>query len=116
MASRLGFFLAVVTAVSVIACSDESGSMSPAGPSAASSAQAEGTGGVIEIEGDVSRLSGSCPALTFRLGSQLVRTASSTIFEHIKCSEVKNGLELEVYGRMQSDGSLTATGIQPEYY
>ena len=70
--------------------------------------------GIIEIEGDVSRLSG-CPALTFRLGSQVVRTTSSTIFEHIKCSEVKNGIELEVYGRMQVDSSLTATGIQPEY-
>jgi len=75
-----------------------------------------GPGGIIEIEGDVSSLSGGCPALTFRLGSQVVRTTSSTSFEHIKCSEVKNGIELEVYGRMQVDRSLTATGVQPEYY
>jgi hypothetical protein len=114
--TKLGLFLAAVIAVSSVACSD-SGSMSPAGPSGASGAQAAGpTTGVIEIEGDVSRLAGACPALTFSLGSQLVRTTSSTTFEHIKCSEVKNGIELEVYGRMQGDSSLTATGIQPEYY
>jgi hypothetical protein len=114
--SKLGLVLAVGIAMASAACSDES-SMSQTGPSSASGAQSEGApGGVIEIEGDVSRLSGSCPALTFRLGSQLVRTVSSTIFEHITCSGVKNGLELEVYGRMQSDGSLTATAIQPEYY
>jgi hypothetical protein len=110
-------FLAAVIAVSAVACSGDSESMSPTGPSSASGAQTQGSpGGIIEIEGDVSRLSGGCPALTFRLGSQLVRTTSSTIFEHIKCSEVKNGSELEVYGRMQGDSSLTATGIQPEYY
>jgi Domain of unknown function (DUF5666) len=115
--SRLGLFLAAVIAVSAVACSGDSESMSPTGPSSASGAQTQGSpGGIIEIEGDVSRLSGGCPTLTFRLGSQLVRTTSSTIFEHIKCSEVKNGLELEVYGRMQVDSSLTATGIQPEYY
>jgi len=113
--SKLGLFLAAVIAVSCVACSDDSESMSPAGPSGASGTQTAGTG-VIEIEGDVSRLAGACPTLTFRLGSQTVRTTSSTIFEHIKCSEVKNGIELEVYGRMQSDNSLTATGIQPEYY
>jgi len=115
--SKLGLFLAAIIAVSSVACSGDSESMSPAGPSGASGAQAAGpTTGVIEIEGDVSRLAGACPALTFRLGSQIVRTTSGTIYEHIKCSEVQNGIELEVYGRMQADSSLTATGIQPEYY
>ena len=115
--SRLGLFLAVVVAVSAVACSGDSESMSQTGPSSASGAQTQGSpSGIIEIEGDVSRLAGSCPTVTFRLESQLVRTTSSTSFEHIKCSELKNGLELEVYGRMQSDSSLTATGIQPEYY
>jgi len=114
---RLGLILAAVIAVSSAACSDDAGSMSPAGPSGISGEQSAGLPtGVIEIEGDVSRLAGACPTLTFRLESQTVRTNSGTIFEHIKCSEVKNGLELEVYGRMQSDGTLTATGIQPEYY
>ena len=117
MTSRLGLFLAAVIAVSAVACSGDSESMSPAGPSNASGAQTQGSaGGIIEIEGDVSNLRGGCPALTFSLGSQLVRTTSSTTFEHIKCSEVKNGIELEVYGRMQGDSSLTATGVQPEYY
>ena len=117
MTSKLYLFLAVAIAVSVAACSGDSESLSPSGPTGASGAQTPGSSnGVIEIEGDVSRLAGACPTLTFRLGSQVVRTTSGTIYEHIKCSEVKNGLELEVYGRMQSDNSLTATGIQPEYY
>jgi hypothetical protein len=72
--------------------------------------------GVIKIEGDVANLSGACPALTFRVGSQLVRTTSSTFFEHIKCAEIKNGVEVEVFGRMQADGSLMATAVEEEYY
>ena len=109
MTSKLGLCVVAVLAVAAVACSDESESMSPAGPTGA-------TSGVIEIEGDVSRLSGSCPSLTFRLESQMVRTTSGTSYEHIQCSGIKNGIELEVYGRMQTDGSLTATAIQPEYY
>jgi hypothetical protein len=72
--------------------------------------------GTMKLEGAASSLSGACPTLTFRLESQMVRTTSGTSYEHIQCSGIKNGIELEVYGRMQTDGSLTATAIQPEYY
>lgn len=70
--------------------------------------------GVIEIEGDVSSLVGTCPVLAFRLGARTVRTTSSTIFDNIACSAIKNATALEVLGRPQADGVLLATKVYPE--
>jgi len=70
--------------------------------------------GTIEVEGAVSTLTGSCPALAFRLGSTTVATSSSTIFDNITCAAIRNATRLEVIGRPQADGVLVATKVYPE--
>ena len=67
--------------------------------------------GAMSIEGSVSTLSGSCPALRFRLASWTVVTNRATLFEHITCAAIKSGSRLEVQGRSQADGSLLATAV-----
>ena len=71
--------------------------------------------GMTEVEGNVANLSGACPALTFRLGTRMVRTSSTTVYEHITCSGMKNAIRIEAIGRLQSDGTLAATGIEGYY-
>jgi hypothetical protein len=70
--------------------------------------------GIIEVEGAVASLTGACPTLTFTVASRMVRTNSSTIFDNISCSAIRNASRLEVLGRPQSDGGLVATKIYPE--
>lgn len=117
MASTLCRLIVVLIATTSAACSGGSGSMTgPSGAGGGGSGEGNGlAAGIIEVEGDVSNLSGTCPSLTFRLAGRAVRTSSSTIFEHITCSAIRNASHLEVLGRPQADGSLTATGVEGPY-
>jgi hypothetical protein len=61
-----------------------------------------------ERRGTVAALSGTCPALTFTLGTLKVTTTGSTYFKDGACATVQNGMTVEVNGRPQADGSLVA--------
>ena len=69
-----------------------------------------------EIEGTVSDLSstGSCPAVTFMIGSTKVTTSASTTFDDVSCANLANNARVEVEGIRQSDGSIAAQRVELE--
>jgi hypothetical protein len=62
-------------------------------------------------EGTVSGLAGTCPALTFSVGTLKVSTSASTIFRGGTCGQLANGVVVEVTGMSQADGSVGATRV-----
>jgi len=64
-----------------------------------------------EVKGTVSALSGTCPALTFTVGTRLVRTGSATVFDD-RCTDVRNGVRVEVRGTRMNDGTFTAARVE----
>jgi len=66
-----------------------------------------------EVEGVVSGSTGTCPAVTFMVGSRKVTTNSSTSFRDGTCADATaNGATVEVKGTKQSDGSILATRVE----
>ena len=66
----------------------------------------------MEISGLISNKSGTCPALTFTVGSTQVVTNASTQFKDTACSALANSMSVEVKGTMQSTGSVLATRVE----
>ena len=64
-----------------------------------------------EIKGTVSALTGTCPAVTFMVGTRLVRTGSATVFDD-RCTSVTNGVRVEVKGARMHDGTFTAARVE----
>jgi hypothetical protein len=65
-----------------------------------------------ELRGTVSNLAGTCPAVSFFLGSTKVITTASTKFEDGGCSTLRNDLRVEVEGSRANDGSLVASKVE----
>ena len=65
-----------------------------------------------ERRGVVSALAGTCPSLTFTMGTLHVTTNGSTYFKDGACATVQNGMAVEVNGRPQTDGSLVAMVVK----
>jgi len=64
----------------------------------------------IELRGDVSNLSGTCPATTFTLGGRTVRTNAETVFER-GCDRLRNRRDFIVSGVEQPDMTVLALNI-----
>lgn len=64
-----------------------------------------------EVKGTVSALSGTCPALTFTVGTRVVKTGSATVFDD-RCTDIRDGVRVEVNGTRASDGTFTATRVE----
>jgi hypothetical protein len=60
------------------------------------------------VSGSVEALSGDCPKLRFRVGGQVVTTDARTEFDDGDCSDVKEGVRVEVEGPMDEAGVLLA--------
>jgi hypothetical protein len=67
-----------------------------------------------EVNGVVAALSGACPTLTFMVQATRVTTNSATVFDDTACARVVNGMDVEVHGVRQADGSLLASRIEAE--
>src|SRR6185436_7785506 len=65
-----------------------------------------------EVEGVVSATTGTCPSLTFMVGTPKVTTNSATTFRDGVCTDVKDGARVEVKGTRQADGSILATRVE----
>jgi hypothetical protein len=65
-----------------------------------------------EVAGTVSELSGTCPSVTFKLGTTVVKTSGATTFEDGTCAGISNGAKLEVKGVKQTDGSILASEVE----
>ena len=76
--------------------------------------QFEDAGGAeneVEVEGALSGLSGTCPAITFTVRGKTVRTTAGTEFRDGACSTLANGTAVNAKGAAQPDGSLQATRV-----
>jgi hypothetical protein len=69
--------------------------------------------GDIQLEGTVARLSGTCPLRSFVVRATTVRTTIVTNIDD-GCSDLENGVVVEVEGLRQRDGSVVATRIERE--
>jgi hypothetical protein len=65
----------------------------------------------IDLSGTVSALSGSCPALTFTIGASAVYTTPDTDFSKGKCSDMANGVDVDIKGMLMSDGRVRADKV-----
>jgi hypothetical protein len=63
-----------------------------------------------EVKGAVSGLTGTCPDLTFSIGTRVVRTSSATVFDD-RCTDIRNGVRVEVKGTRAND-TFTATRVE----
>jgi hypothetical protein len=77
-----------------------------------------GTAGTIQnadavVEGPVARLDGKCPMVTFVVRTTTVRTNTVSNIDD-GCSELRNGVVVEVQGNRLRDGSILATRIERE--
>jgi hypothetical protein len=64
------------------------------------------------VEGAISALGGSCPALTFTLSGTIVHTADKTAFEGGTCADVKEGVRVGAAGPKAADGSIDAQVVK----
>jgi uncharacterized protein DUF5666 len=110
--------LFVLLAASALGCgSDDSrGDPSPTSPTSTSSSGQGGsrTGSSVKVTGVVAGLSGSCPNLSFMVVGMRVVTDSSTQFERIACTALRNGLQVEVQGVTRNDGAVMAREVELE--
>jgi hypothetical protein len=67
----------------------------------------------VQLEGQVSGLTGTCPSLTFGISGTTVMTIASTKTDP-GCAQVVNGAAVAVSGVRQSDGSVTASFVRVE--
>jgi hypothetical protein len=65
----------------------------------------------VSVEGEVSNLAGSCPALSFTVDGRRVSTDSSTRFRRGNCDDIENGEDVEVDGELRADGIVYATRV-----
>jgi hypothetical protein len=66
----------------------------------------------IDFDGRVEALSGSCPALSFGLAGRSVWTSGETEFKKGPCRDIENGTEIDLEGRLMSDGRVRAEKIE----
>jgi hypothetical protein len=66
----------------------------------------------IELEGTMSGLTGTCPALSFSVGSRAVATNASTSFDKTACSALRSGDRVQMKGTARTDGSVLATRVK----
>lgn len=76
----------------------------------------EAEDGPDDVEGKISELSGtgSCPSLTFKVGTTTVTTSASTTFLGVTCAALANGTGVEVEGAKQANGSIAAASVKLE--
>jgi hypothetical protein len=55
---------------------------------------------------------GACPAIAFTLGTTVVTTSAATKFEGGVCADIIAGVEVEVRGVRQEDGSIAAARVE----
>lgn len=67
-----------------------------------------------EVSGVVSASTGTCPAVTFTVGtSTKVAVTKDTTYDHTTCAvATKNGARIEVKGTRAGDGTITATSVE----
>jgi hypothetical protein len=66
----------------------------------------------VTLDGQLSKLAGLCPVVTFDVDAKTVVTAASTVFRRETCAELRNGQDVSVTGVTQVDQSVLASTVQ----
>jgi hypothetical protein len=69
---------------------------------------------IVDFQGVVLNLSGSCPNVRFTAGSAVVIADGSTDFQKSKCSDLRNGRMASGEGIVQTNGIIKATQIETD--
>jgi hypothetical protein len=72
----------------------------------------EQQGATVTLKGRVSSFSGTCPSLNFRVEGRSVTTDARTKFTDGTCGDMRNGIEVEIDGEVQSTGLIYAINIE----
>jgi hypothetical protein len=67
---------------------------------------------VAEVSGAIAGKTGTCPALSFTVGTNMVTTDSLTVFHETTCDLLADSVIVEVKGTLQPDGSVLASRIE----
>ena len=70
--------------------------------------------GEAEVSGTLAAKSGTCPAISFKVGSTSVTTSASTQFKGAACAALANGTKVEVKGTKQTSGVVLASEVQAD--
>jgi Domain of unknown function (DUF5666) len=65
-----------------------------------------------ELNGPVASLGGGCPAVSFIVQGTRVTANTATLFDDITCATLANGVQVEVEGQRQADGSVLASRVE----
>ena len=65
----------------------------------------------ISVAGDVSKLSGKCPTVTFAVDERSVYTSGATMYVGGSCQKLKNRQHIETLGLPRTDGGLEALTV-----
>jgi hypothetical protein len=68
----------------------------------------------VDLSGRISDLTGACPAVTFTLDKQTIRTTLATVFVGRTCAQLERNMKAEVTGVRQLDGSIVASRVAIE--
>ena len=68
--------------------------------------------GRTELKGVIAGRTGTCPSITFGIGTSTVMTNAATIFDDGACSTLVNGVEVEVEGVRQANGIVLASRVE----
>jgi hypothetical protein len=69
------------------------------------------TAQLVEIEGSIAALQGSCPSVSFTIRSTAISTTAATTFVGSTCGQLANGVTVTVDGSLQSSGAIAATRV-----
>lgn len=67
-----------------------------------------------ELDGRLSALTGTCPAVSFTVRNTRVTTSAATVFTGVTCLTLVDRMKLEVEGTRQADGSIAATSVEAD--
>ena len=67
----------------------------------------------VDVRGLVTGSTGTCPTVTFTIGTNKVAVTKDTVYAHTSCADAtKNNARIEVKGTSASDGTITATEVE----
>lgn len=126
---RYRFSIFVVMAVLVSACADMSTPSTPSASATTTTQSSPVSGrdnsnknpganpnpdqpGGVELKGAIAGRTGTCPSITFSVGTSTVMTNAATTFDDGACTTLQNGDEVEVEGVRQANGTVLASRVE----
>jgi hypothetical protein len=63
------------------------------------------------VDGKITAVSGKCPGLGFTVAGKSIVASASTVYRGGKCGDLKVGVDVDVDGTTESNGTISATAI-----